>query len=848
MRETDDRLPAVDWSAPPQDIDTIARDLRALRTADGGTSYAEIARRIEKSRAARGIPEHERRLARSTVYDSFKEGRKRLDIDLSVEIGVALGLGPDDVPRWLTRCLTAQGIADTASVVTLRNEIPPPVPEFVGRRESIAAILRAIEDGSGTIWIDGMPGMGKTQLSVRVAALLREHGWRAGIFVDLGGHRSTGPVSPDAVADAVLRQLGAGEHASKPPRQRGAALRSHLAASRTILVLDDARDEDQVTQIIGRGTGGVVLVTSRTKALTAPVTALSLEELDAHEAVTLLDRLSELSDADRDLSSAKRLANAAGRLPLALVLTARRLSSHPDWTLADHADFLERRLAENRVDDRVRDALALSVAEIDERSDRMLRLIADAPVGLIDAPTAAAIGGVEHSDAAAALTVLASHNLLIPMGVGRYSLHALVRAFSADRAAEIDTPRERRASFARLGEYVVDTVWAAYATLAHSIGDSPRPARFSYSEREWSSEEADGWLTGHLDDILSVAYAASSRGRSEILIQISEGISWWLNLGGHHQSAIALHEAAAQAAAALGDATAFAAASLDVGQLFAGLGRAQEALAHLRRAARLEGDLDDPGIRGLLRNMIGVALIYSGELEEALVSFREGAAVHRELDQFNRLLSCLVNEGVALSRLGRSAEGLKVNDEALAVAEETGHRLMLANLTGNRAQLLLDLGRPDESLLTARRGLELARAVNFRIGWVNCECIIGHLLHRRGELVDARSHLTTALDMARATDDPRLCAEVGIRFCRLLVDDGHGDELPTLLDEVDRWCAQTEDTVLQGQFAILQGDLTTDPAARIRHWRRAAELVTGVSPSVAAEVDERLASLLAKSS
>jgi len=836
----------VDWSAAPQDIDTIARDLRALRTADGGTSYAEIARRIEKSRAARGIPEHERRLARSTVYDCFKEGRKRLDIDLSVEIGAALGLGPDLVPQWSTRCLAAQGIADAASVVTLRTEIPPPVPEFVGREESISTIVRAIESGAGTVWIDGMPGMGKTQLSVRAASILRERGWRAGIFVDLGGHRGTAPaVSPDAVADAVLRHLGAGEHASKPARRRGAALRAHLAATRTILILDDARDEAQVAEILGDAAGGAVLVTSRTKSVAIADTAIALEELDADEAVALLNRLSGSPESTRDHSSAVRLADAAGRLPLALVLTARRLSSHPGWTLSDHAEFLERRLAENRVDDRVRDALALSVADIDDRADRLLRLIADAPVGVIDAQIAAVVSGTDPGDAVTALTALENHNLLIPLGGDRFALHALVRAFSADRAAEIDTPRERTAAFTRLGEHVVDTVWAAYATLAQSIGDTPRPARFTYSERAWSSEEADAWLTEHLDDILSIAYAASSRGRPQILIQISEGISWWLNLQGRHQSAIVLHEAAVQAAATLGDATAYATASLDVGQLFAGLGRAEEALTHLRRAARLEGDLDDPGIRGLLRNMIGVALIYSGEIEQSLGSFREAAAVHRELGQFNRLLSCLVNEGVALSRLGRSAEGLAVNDEALAVAESSGHRLMLANLTGNRAQLLLDLGRPDDSLATARRGLELSKAVNFRIGWINGECIIGHLLHRRGEMVDARAHLTRALDMARETDDPRLCAEVGVRFCRFLADEAGGDELRTMLTEVSRWCAQTEDPVLQGQFALLQGDLASDPDERMSHWTRAAELVSGVSVPLVAEAEQRMASSLA---
>ncbi|HCS60018.1 MAG TPA: hypothetical protein DIW46_01270 [Microbacterium sp.] len=843
MRRNDERPSDVDWSVPPRDIDTIAQDLRALRTGNGGTSYAEIARRIEERRAARGIPEHERRLARSTVYDCFKAGRKRLDIDLSVEIAAVLGLDDEQLPRWLDRCVAAQGVADSASVVPLRTEIPPPVPEFLGRRESIASILQRIDDGASTVWIDGMPGMGKTQLALHIAAVLKREGWKTGIFVDLGGHRGNAPAaSPDAVAEAILRHIGAREHVSKPNAARGKHLRAHLAASKTVLILDDARDGAQVAEIVGDAAQGIVLVTSRNRPRSgvSALTALTLEEFDTAESIALLGRLSDSTAVETDLPAAARLADAAGRLPLALTLTGRRLSAHPGWTLADHAELIEKRLSENRIDDRVRNALVLSVAELDQQADQMLRLIADAPVSDIDTVTAAAITGATHQDAATALTTLEHRNLVVPRGDGRFALHALVRAFAADRCTEIDSPRERASAFGRLGDHIVATVWAAYATLSKSTGDTPRPARFEYAERAWSSEEAESWLTRHLDDILSVAYAATARDHPQVLIRISEGISWWLNLTGRHEDAISLHEAAAQTASSIADATAFASASLDVGQIFASLGRAQEALVHLRRAARLEGDLDDPGITGLLLNMIGVALVYSGELEQSVISFERGAQVHRALDQSNRLLSCLVNLGVAQSRLGLWTDALAVNDEALAVAEVAGHRLMYANLTVNRAQLFIDLDDRDAALTIARRGLELSNEVNFMIGTVNAETMIGQLLRLGGDLEKSREHLSRALDLARKTTDTRLCAEVGIELCRLLLDEGDDAGLRALLEETGQWSAQAEDPLLHGQFARLQGDAASDPDEQIAHWRAAAELLESMRSPLAREIRELL--------
>src|SRR5690606_38341422 len=145
-----------------------------------------------------------------------------------------------------------------------------------------------------------------------------------------------------------------------------------------------------------------------------------------------------------------------------------------------------------------------------------------------------------------------------------------------------------------------------------------------------------------------------------------------------------------------------------------------------------------------------------------------------------RLLSCLVNLGVALSRLGRWHDSLAVNDEALEVAERHGHHLMYANLTVNRAQLFLDLEDRGTALQEARRGLQLAGDVGFTIGSINAETMIGQLLRLDGDLAGAREHLPKALEMARKTTDARLCAEVGIELCRLLLDEGDESGLRAL--------------------------------------------------------------------
>lgn len=86
--------------ANPGSLDEFTAQLRTLRTWAGNPSYAEITRRIDRLRAARGQPGG---VSRITVYDCFRTGRRRLDIDLVTDIVHALGGTDHDTRRWRRR-------------------------------------------------------------------------------------------------------------------------------------------------------------------------------------------------------------------------------------------------------------------------------------------------------------------------------------------------------------------------------------------------------------------------------------------------------------------------------------------------------------------------------------------------------------------------------------------------------------------------------------------------------------------------------------------------------------------------------------------------------------------------
>lgn len=115
-------------------FDRIAEDLQLRRTDAGSPSYAEIALRIGRLREERGGPDAATRPARTTVYDAFRTGRRRLDTNLVLDIVRALGADEDEVASWAERCRTARLVeafpprAEEPAPTTSGTTPPPATP------------------------------------------------------------------------------------------------------------------------------------------------------------------------------------------------------------------------------------------------------------------------------------------------------------------------------------------------------------------------------------------------------------------------------------------------------------------------------------------------------------------------------------------------------------------------------------------------------------------------------------------------------------------------------------------------------------------------------------------------
>ncbi|MFE6196891.1 BTAD domain-containing putative transcriptional regulator [Streptomyces sp. NPDC057838] len=384
----------------------------------------------------------------------------------------------------------AQLLPSSAQLPPSPAQLPPPPAHFTGRtseRHALHRTLTATGPRPAAV-ISGMPGVGKSALALRVAHDLAERFPQGQLHLDLrGATPGATPLTPGQALTALLRDLGV-EPCRIPdlPDAASALLRSLLARTRTLLVLDGAVSAAQVRPLLPGGAGCAVIVTSR-----SPLTALDgaarfpLSPLPDEDSVRLL-RAASGRDGLEGTEAARLLAGRTGRLPLALRVAAARLAARPALTpdaLAAQLGSAEGRLRHLEYDDLsvrrslagAHDALAASAHETDRDAALVLRRIGALDLPAYGAPLLAHVTGTGVPRAEAALDRLVDVALLEEPAYGRYAPHELVRDVARDLAAgqsaavrHPGSPDASRLTDIALRWYAAETERAAAAVQAAS--------------------------------------------------------------------------------------------------------------------------------------------------------------------------------------------------------------------------------------------------------------------------------------------------------------------------------------------------------------------------------------------
>lgn len=338
------------------------------------------------------------------------------------------------------------------------RQLPLRPRHFVGRVAELTVMARMANEAIGPpggaviLAISGTPGVGKTALAVHFAHQAAEQFTDGQLYVDLHGVGATAPVRPQDAIGGFLAALGmAPEHIPPSLDLRATLYRSLLAGKRALVVLDNARDEDQVRPLLPGIGNCLVIVTSRSKLVglvaVQDASLITLGTLSGTEACELLARRLGAERAAAEPQTIGQLAGLCSGLPLALGIAAARAATRPHLPLTSVLRELHE--AHSRLDaldagepaSSIRAAFSWSYRTLSGPAARMFRLLGSYPEPHLTIPAAASLAGISARQARVAVAELARAHLLNEHDHGQFTCHDLLLAYAAELAAADLSPQ-----------------------------------------------------------------------------------------------------------------------------------------------------------------------------------------------------------------------------------------------------------------------------------------------------------------------------------------------------------------------------------------------------------------------
>jgi tetratricopeptide (TPR) repeat protein/transcriptional regulator with XRE-family HTH domain len=780
----------------------------------------------------------------------------------------SFGLTGDDRERFC-RAATGEPIAETDQVPA---QLPTDIPGFAGRRAELSrldatlgqATGRTAESGSGPTGparpriavVSGTAGVGKTTLAVHWAHGAADRYPDGQLYVNLRGFDPGGQVVDTSVAiRGFLDALGVPSPRIPANLDAQAALyRSLIAGRRMLVVVDNARDEQQVRPLLPGSSATVVLVTSRSQlsGLVAvegawPIPIDQLSPIDARE---LLSRRLGGDRTDAEPEAVDHIIEACARLPLALAIAASRAqqTSFPLATLAADLDGADQRLDAldtGEPTSQVRAVISWSYATLSPAAARLFRLL-----GLHPGPETSSAAAADLADLALPatrrlLTELTRASLLTEHTAGRYAFHDLLRAYASEQAHRHETEQERRDALTRLFDYFLTGAGASMDTLfpawKHQRPAAPATARPVPAMP--TPAAARGWLDAEWPTLVAVITHACEHGWPGHAIRLASTLYRYLDVGGHHPDARAVCGTALDAARQIGDLGAQAELLRYLGYFDTGQAPHRLAADEFRSALQIYQEIGDRVGQGRTQMELGCAEFAQGRVQESSALIRQALDIFREEGDEQYEAGALSNLGIVALRQGDPEQAADHQRMALAIFRELGDRIGEAIALHSLGEALGRLGRYRQAEDHLGHALEIFRELGWASGEADAMQKLGHVFREQGRYGQAAALHSQALTIFR---------EAGERFYEAEALDSLGETLSGLGDPAQARVRHQEALALAREIGAYYElarahaglartyDATGDRDLARRHLQEALTGYTSLGVPDAADVRARL--------
>ena len=778
-----------------------------------GLLYEQNKRALAEVRLASGehaqlIPELERMVADHPLDEGlhaqlmlalYRSGRQadalaayqRLRIILDEQLGIDPSQALRDLETAILRQDASLSLNTPAGAVTLvpaavsplatspppvpvPAQLPPTIAGFVGRDAELAsldAILpRPAANGMAparTVVISaiaGTAGAGKTALALHWAHRVRDQFPDGQLYVNLRGFDPSGPLmDSDQALCGFFDAFGVPQERVPGSVEAKAGLyRSLLSGKRVLVVLDNARDTEQVRPLLPGSVGCLALVTSRNQLTgliaTEGAYPLDLDLLTVPEAYDLLIRRLGVRRVAAERQAAEEIIASCARLPLALTIAAARAAARPGFLLAAIAAELCQSAAlldpfdGGELAANVRAVFACSYRALSSDAARLFRMLGLHPGPDISVAAAASLAGLPSGQARTLLAELARAHLLTEHSPGRYAFHDLLRAYAAEQAHADEHDDARREAIHRMLDHYLHTAETAASRLNPArapAATTPRPGVTCDDVADY--QQALAWFTAERPVILAVV-AQVPAGFGTYTWQLASALTCFLDLRGHWQDQKAAHAAGLAAARRQGDRVGQATACRGLGLAYAGLKQFDDARTHYLLALDLFREAGHhTGQAQAHLNLAWLAGV-QGRDDEGLHHSRQSLRHYQAVGRRAGQAKALNNIGWHSAKQNDYEQALANCQQALAIFRELDDRNSQAHTRDSLGYIYYHLGRHEQAIECYQHALALFRATGDSYGEATCLSCLGDVHDAVGEGGAARRAWMQALDILARLD------------------------------------------------------------------------------------------------
>lgn len=591
------------------------------------------------------------------------------------------------------------------------NNLPQQITFFVGRSRELADV-ETLLDKNRLLTLVGVGGLGKTRLSLEVAASVIDHYVDGVWLVELASLSD-----PQLVPQAVASVLGVKEEVGRPVVE---ALVRWVKSRKVLIVLDNCEHLGRACamlskQLLQSGPRVTILATSREALHVAGETTYSVPPLSIPEATSTLtpaalaryeavhlfcDRAAAARpDFELTAENATAVADICRRLdgmPLALELAAARVRALSVDGIAARLNDRFRLLTRGDQTTLPRQQTLWALIDwsydlLTESERALLRRLAVAAGGctLEAAEKLGAGADIAEADVLSLLTNLVEKSLVAAVKGERYRMLETVRQYAHERLTQSGEADDAH------GRHLAYFLALAERASPHLRGPSQSMwlARFDLERENFLAAHA--WCDRLGED------------DAELGLRLINAIRlYWLNRGllglGHCVTVDALARPGARKRTLARSRVAHVA-----GQLSFYMGQYGEAQSYLKESLAIAREIDDKGRISQALSLLGVAYLGGDDLATARGYLEESLALARQLSDGVGLAAALN----ALAELHRTegkldtAEGLY--EESMAVRRALGDRDAVAIDLLNLSVIAIGRGRPDRACSKLREALEI---------------------------------------------------------------------------------------------------------------------------------------------